>query len=154
LIACVAGILCVQLQKLNIAWIEVIGSADSSLTIYFAQTFTKFLPSASNPIAMAGRPRTMAKRLATLLAKATELGNEFLAVMPATYRERPIADPLCEAWKDRLTDLADTYHSIDRLLGLLQAKVPAPPVTFTDFQHAEPPAQSAAELLREYQESA
>ena len=76
---------------------------------------------------MAGRPRTMAKRVDSLLVKSAELYNEFFAVMPATYRDRPTSDPVSEAWNEALTQLGYAYHSVNGLLELLQAKVPAPP---------------------------
>ena len=67
---------------------------------------------------MAGRPKTMVKRVLALLKQAEALAEQFRQTMPAQYRERydkddEICHAWCAAWKgtmdasDRLDDLAD-----------------------------------------------
>ncbi|MCG3139155.1 MAG: hypothetical protein HJJLKODD_03034 [Phycisphaerae bacterium] len=73
---------------------------------------------------MAGRPRTRAKKITELEARALQLADDFYALMPSMYRDpRTLhTDPICRAWNDAMDRILETLHTIEHLGNLLREK--------------------------------
>lgn len=72
---------------------------------------------------MAGRPRTMAKRVGEIETLMEELLAHFERVMPEQYRTNPsLDDPVSCAWKAAWSALQDADCLLTELLELLKLK--------------------------------
>ena len=73
---------------------------------------------------MAGRPRTMLKRISELTARADAFGSDLYDLTPSQYVERPHpGDPLTVAWNEALRNAGFTFNAMTRLRNLLAEKV-------------------------------
>ncbi|HEY3393753.1 MAG TPA: hypothetical protein VGK58_13665 [Lacipirellulaceae bacterium] len=73
---------------------------------------------------MAGKPRTMLKRVSELVAYADAFGAQLYAITPSQYLERhDSSDPLAAAWLDALERAAHSLHAVSALKTLLAEKV-------------------------------
>jgi hypothetical protein len=86
---------------------------------------------------MAGRQRSMARKVAALEQKADELFAAFYALMPELYRERLLSkhalsmQPVCATWGGAWAGLSAAHKGIIALHKLLEeraAALPQPPV--------------------------
>ena len=74
---------------------------------------------------MAGRPRTMYKRVHELLARTEALADELYALMPDQYKERPnVREPVCNAWRASMTAVAQSHSHLTTLAELIAEKIP------------------------------
>ena len=72
---------------------------------------------------MAGRPRTMALRVAKLARRATSLSDDVDVIVPQQYIEKPDPDdPICEAWNAAVNKTLDASDSLEYLAILLMEK--------------------------------
>ena len=72
---------------------------------------------------MAGRPKTMHKRVEELTARALTLGNDYVALMPEQYREHVNpSDSVGAAWYKSWGQVADNWRSLEALRKLLAEK--------------------------------
>lgn len=72
---------------------------------------------------MAGRPRTMAKRVLEIEKRAEEVWEAFEEVMPERYLEDPPAnDPLHAAWNSVWCALSQTFAAFHRLTEMLRER--------------------------------
>ena len=73
--------------------------------------------------ALAGRPRTKAKRVVKLRVQANALAAELLAVLPQQYaQDASSADPACRAWRDAAFTTDDICRAYERLSEMCLAK--------------------------------
>lgn len=72
---------------------------------------------------MAGRPKTMAKRVGVLEEQAVWLSLEVFKARPSQYREKPDAgDPINAAWNDAMEIAHMASICLERLGDLLRKK--------------------------------
>lgn len=78
---------------------------------------------------MAGRPRTMLKRITELTDRAKAFADDLWALMPDQYGEQYLgrraysSDPVSEAWLASMTAAAETHRCLTELGELLANKV-------------------------------
>src|SRR3954464_3351466 len=86
---------------------------------------------------MAGRQRSMARKVAALQQKSDVLFATFSELMPELYRERLLSNnplsmqPVCEAWGNAWAGISSAHKGLVALRELLEqraASLPQPPV--------------------------
>lgn len=81
---------------------------------------------------MAGRPRSMVRKVAALEEKAESLGDAFYKLVPKLYLERAEwqisgLSPINVAWCEAMADVAQAYSAIKALRELLEERANALP---------------------------
>jgi hypothetical protein len=83
---------------------------------------------ATEALDMPGRQRRMARKVAALERKLSELFAEFCELMPALYRERiqshdPLStQPVCAAWEGAWAGVTAAHEGLTALHKLLEAR--------------------------------
>jgi hypothetical protein len=72
---------------------------------------------------MAGRPKTMLKKVSSLSMRALALWNDIRRLTPEQYREEPyLRGEAAEGWRQASSGIATGYHGLNDLGKLLAVK--------------------------------
>ena len=78
---------------------------------------------------MAGRPRTMHRKVNDLASRAQASAEDLWELKPGPYRERSNPrDSVREAWQAAMSSAIHTHHKLEALAALVAEKIPAEPV--------------------------
>src|SRR5215470_3053341 len=99
---------------------------------------------------MAGRPRTMHRKVNELVSRAERFAEDLYELMPSQYHERPNPrDPVSEAWRASMTSFAQGWRHLTELAELLAAKVRKLP-SENDLVEIDGDTMSVADWARLY----
>lgn len=87
---------------------------------------------------MAGRPKTMARKITELEARALQLAQDYFELMPKMYRDQVNPqDPINQSWNKTLDQVMGLLKAIEQLGDLYRAKAGIlDPGPITSFQAA------------------
>jgi len=98
---------------------------------------------------MAGRPKTMYRKVKGVADRMYALGEELFEVMPDQYKKREnTRDRIHSAWREAIADLLSGWRAVSSLCDPLAAKTgiatqPAEPVSLDDDVNPADPDQVA-----------